>query len=165
MLAKSGDHCTYNFFAWHYSDSCPKLLNNESCIVDVPDYDQRLDLSILKKTSYDVYSADKSRHFQLNICGGIQKYGQCPEGTFLCEITEESSSVIVDKNAKMVNFYADQVYLDYIGKSNKATIVFVCDEVATTIEFTSQTDDVYTFTVKTPHLCMVHTMELSLIHI
>ena len=73
----------------------------------MPEYEQTLDLSVLKKdTFYDVYSEDKKKHLQLNICGGIKKSKRCADNIHVCDVTNEKESVILSgKKPDIVAFY------------------------------------------------------------
>ena len=103
----SSDKCSFNFFVWHRSKICQENHGTNGCILKLPEYEQTLDLTVLKKdTFYNVYSEDKKKHFQLNICGGIKKSKRCADDIHVCDVTNEKESVILSgKKLDIVAFY------------------------------------------------------------
>ena len=74
----------------------------------LPEFEQTLDLSVLKKdTFYDVFSKDKSKHFHLNICGGISDSNKCGNNIHVCDVTNDKESKILSGKDPTVSTYYD----------------------------------------------------------
>lgn len=160
MFARTGDPCMVNIFIWHSLSICTKN-DFSGCVVETPDY--RLDLAVLANEKfYDVFSDDKSRRFELNICQGVKSSTRCPDGAAVCEVSSASSeaSVIIGQSwntSVSYNAVGKDITLDYSSQSgNKATIKLVCDDGKsqdTFIQFTGASQKAYTFVARTKFAC------------
>ena len=152
-LIKGGDPCLVNFFVWYQGENCQKHKSN-SCILDLPAYDTRLDLSVLKEAKvYDVKNG--TDQFQVNLCGGIEASEKCPKGVGLCN----QDQVLVKAGFKMTTWFdydSQQIKMEYTGQDQtKVLFTFECDiNVDVKIEFDGQEGDKYRFLVKTKRVCL-----------
>jgi hypothetical protein len=165
MLAKTGDGCTINFFMWHNLPNCQNTSSKVvGCSLEIPMFEQKLDLSVLKAKTYDAYSDDKSQHFQLNICGGVQGGDHCATGTGLCDVT--STTPIIGTEWTTKSWFKEdtkEVVMDYATANKKATFTFVCNDDGSTsddpvIQFTGRESlndlTIYRFLVRTRVVCL-----------
>ena len=119
VILISTDKCIFSFLVWHRGKNCESHVTT-GCMLKLPEYEQTLDLSVFKKdTFYDVFSTDKSKHFQLNICGGITKSNRCDDNIHVCDISNKVESKILSGKDPIVMSYFDQ---DHIIK----VIVYYC---------------------------------------
>ena len=129
-----------------------------SCILDLPAYDTRLDLSVLKEAKvYYVVKNGTEDQFQVNLCGGIEASEKCPKGVGLCN----QDQVLVKAGFKMETWFdyqSQQIKLEYTDQDEKkALFTFECDlNEDVKIEFNGQEDgqDKYKFLVKTKRVCL-----------
>ena len=150
-LMKSSDPCLVNFFVWYEGENCQKVKSRD-CIVDIPSYDTKLDLSVLKSTKvYEVKNGTDT--FQVNLCSGIESADKCPKGVGLCD----QDQVLVKSGFQISTWFADgNVKMTYSqDSSSKVEFTFVCDlNEDVKIEFSGKEEDKYTFLVKTKRVCL-----------
>ena len=84
VLTQTGDACEVNFFIWFNFPGCQeniKPLKQNGCLVNIPEYEQTLNLSVLaSKKGYETSS------FIINICDGIENpNSKCQNGAVLCQ--------------------------------------------------------------------------------
>ena len=88
-------------------------------------------IRLAKTFQISIFSDDKKRKFQLNICGAV-KAGICPEDSSFCEVSETSTTPLQSmpnvKTSLSFDKASKSVVLKY--ESSKLTAVFkiVCDQ-------------------------------------
>ena len=109
VILISNDKCSFNFFVWHRGRTCKSEIT-KGCLLKLPEFEQTLDLSVLRKeTFYDVFSGDKSKHFHLNVCGGISGSKKCANSIHVCDVTDDKESKILSgKDPEVVAYYDNQ---------------------------------------------------------
>ena len=82
-----------------------------------------------------IFSDDKKRHFQLNICAPV-KNGACPKDSLICEINDKSTllqpflSNSVPKMTTSFDKLTQNVLLKYATSNETVSLEFVCDRSA-----------------------------------
>ena len=155
VLIKGGDPCLINFFVWQQDEKCQNYQAGSDCVIDLPNFNTRLDLKVLKKQVYDV-----NDQFQINICDGIQYSSKCPKGVGLCG----PNGVVIKAGFQILtryNYNSGKVEVDYISKDGaNASIIMDCDRNEDVkFEFIGKDHmegghDKYKFHVRTKHVCL-----------
>eukprot|EP00090_Calanus_glacialis_P000779 TRINITY_DN10546_c0_g1_i1.p1 TRINITY_DN10546_c0_g1~~TRINITY_DN10546_c0_g1_i1.p1 ORF type:complete len:1331 (-),score=238.63 TRINITY_DN10546_c0_g1_i1:831-4823(-) len=165
--------CTSQIF-WHSSLTClpgqVKSKETGSCVLEIPGYDTKLDLSTWAKDDFYLARSvtGKKRNFQLNICSPVK--GLCGNDTTICEIDDTEENLVknfLEKDAQRILTYDEMkeiITLKYVdSKSQKVEINIECDKSAVEpeITLTSNTDNYYKFRFLTKKACFVPSVQCS----
>ena len=163
--------CTSQVF-WHSSLAClpgqEKAKETGSCVLEIPGYDTKLDLSTWAKEDYYVARSADKRLFQLNICSPVK--GICGNDTTICEIDDTEENVVknvlekVHQRTVTYNELNEIITLRYVdSKSTKVEINIGCDRAAEDpeITLTSNNGNSYKFSFLTKKACFVPSVQCS----
>jgi len=165
--------CTSQIF-WHSSLTCLpgqlKAKETGSCVLEIPGYDTKLDLSTWGKD--DFYTArsvtGKNRNFQLNLCKPVN--GICKNESVACEIDDTEENLVANiltKDPQRIVTYDEMkeiITLKYIdSQSHKVEINIECDKNADEpeITLTGNTNTFYKFRFLTKKACFVPSVQCS----
>ena len=141
-----------------------------SCLLEIPGYDVRLDLSSWAHARYHTSRAGPgSRYFQLNLCSSV-KEGLCTNNSVVCEVDSYLENlvqnIIEEKPKRTVSYnrLSEVITLKYEDKDEDTAYIDIeCDHAATEPELSlvSNKGREFHFSMKTDKACFVPAVQCS----